>query len=666
MNIQKMKKNKALVSMLILVLMVLSTLLPNFSFAESKTQTVTIRKVAYTAPESGKSKGFDDFQTNGKNFDILNDAKYSNKVKAYTKKDYQDKYGNVTFAMYKLTPAGEEKFKNNNSELMTSLNDNGANSKFLDKTTKKEKSLNENGDAIFDLGVLSTDAINAYAILEIDPAKDGQLIAKKSSPMVLSLPHFNDDGTANFDLHLIAKNGVQDQKMKFNIIDEDNKKIKNAKFDLYKIDTPNQAADLTSLTAVKENIIATDGTMELTGLNKGRYYLVQKSSDHVRNPFDSADTTNKRYLVNNQMLKDNNNKYFFDLTNSGISINGSNIQKASDVYTIKNFSTAVASKKVKDDTNMEPGGVVEFEVNVLVPGDVDKYTKFSVKDKRSVDTLEKPVLKTTNNVTINMTDNGNGESEFTFPTLSQLENYKGKIFTFTYTMKIKEGLTSESKIYNSIGTVTRPNGVKNDVEVDVEKPIVNPINPKDPVIPSKPGNPDEVADPKVPAEPGNEDPTKDTGKVEIQLSKLTVKAFKKGLSQFGKESLPGVKFTVKRMKNGQKEYYNYNKATKVGKWITDEAQATIFETDASGQYIIDGIKKGDYNLEIKEVPETATMPVDKELTVKVDAKNVEKEIVVPIKAVLPLTGSEQLVVLAIMGIAIIATAVAVLRKKENK
>ena len=674
MNIQKIKKNKAIVSMLILVLMVLSTLLPNFSFAESKTQKVTIKKVKYNKNDSEFPGSVNAFQTSGRAFN-----KIPNYMSAYDTNDTKE-YGKVVFAIYRLSSDGNAQVKDGvpSNELKTDLAKKGTASTYLGAKVTEAQVLGNDGLATLTVGTLDSAAPQNFAILETTPAKntEGKLIVQKAAPMVLSLPHFDSKG-ANFDLKLVAKNEVSKTEMEIKMIDEDKAVVPETAFELYKGELNAPATFNNSTLKLVTNLNANQkGMLTLKDLTQGRYYLVEKESKYVRDPFNGTNKDNKRYLLSDKILKNSDNKYFFDVTNDGITIPaGSLIGKEGSTYIINHFATPIAVKKVLDTALLEPGKSPKFQVSVIIPGNIEDYEYFKVRDTRTEATLSKPTkLENKHGLTITQEEGQDGKVYFVFKIDEALKRVKGQEVKFTYEMKINETTTSSTPVSNKITPIFKPSTKQetNDPVVPGEdpkdkgtktgedNPIKDPINPKDgsDTLPEDPDNPGKVLPPKDEVTPGSGDDTggdKGGGTVTIKLYKLFVNSYHKGLTNAGKEVLEGVTF---KLKNAEGKYYK-----SAGVW---DATGTALTTKGKNQLVFDGLKNGTYTVEIVSVPSGYNKPLDLTITKTMKDADLTIDIDLSATATLPLTGSEQLVVLAIMGIAIIATAVAVLRKKENK
>lgn len=671
MNIQKMKKNKALVSMLILVLMVLSTLLPNFSFAESKTQTVTIKKVKYNKKDSKFPGSVNAFQTDGRAFNNI-----PNYMSAYDTNDTKE-YGKVVFAIYKLSADGNSQVKNGvpSNALKEDLAKKGTASTYLGAKVTEAQVSGAEGLATLTVGTLDTAAPQNFAILETTPAnKQGKLIVQKAVPMVLSLPHFDSTG-ANFDLKLVAKNEVSKTEMEIKMIDEDKKVVPETAFELYKGELNAPATFNNSTLKLVTNLNANQkGMLTLKDLTQGRYYLVEKESKYVRDPFNGTNKDNKRYLLSDKILKNSDNKYFFDVTNDGITIPaGSLIGKEGSTYNINHFATPIAVKKVVDTAKLEPGKTPKFQVSVIIPGNIADYEYFKVRDTRTEATLSEPTnLQNTQGLTITQEKGQDGKVYFVFKIDEALKRVKGQEVKFTYDMKISETTTSSTPVTNKITPIFKPSTKQetNDPVVPGEdpkdkgtktgedNPVKDPINPKtgSDTLPEDPDNKGKVLPPKDEVTPGSgDDNGNGGGSVTIKLYKLFVNSYHKGLTNAGREALSGVTF---KLKNAEGKYYK-----SAGVW---DATGTVLKTEGTNKRVFDGLKNGTYTVEIVSVPEGYNKPLDLTITKTMKDADLTIDIDLSKTATLPLTGSEQLVVLAIMGIAIIATAVAVLRKKENK
>ena len=636
MNIQKTKKNKSLISMLVLALMVLSILLPNFVYAATETLTVEVTKYKYT------KDGVEKFQTDGRNETTPPEG-----INKYTDEDTK-KYGPVKFAIYKLNKDGTDKVKivdnkvKPESTLIDALKDAGQRGTYGTLIEEKEVKA---GTAKLSIAGVNPEKPELYAIVETEPSKAGALITTPAEPMVLYLPHYDQEGYIK-DLKIAAKNQVAENgiSMKIQKIGEDGKAIENAKFELYK-------GEKGAGTKVGETLsTTTEGNIDLNELSLGQYYLVEKESDKVRDPFTGQNTENKTYMVSDKALNDKNNKLAFEVKNEGIVLEeGSLLKKEGEnkntVYKITNFKTPFTNKKL-ETKKIATGSDLTYKVEVFVPGNIEDYETFVVKDTRTKDTLSMP-----ENVTVaedakdsvktitKVADKDNAETTFKFD-INELKAFigdakVGKTLTFTYTMKLADKITG--KIENKVSVIFDPSKT-----TDPTDPNTHPIENGD-------GDPENPVDPQHPDKP--------TPTVEIKTFKLTVKSERLGVTG---TKLAGVKFYVK---DESGRYYQED-----GTWNADKTKAKVFKTDeANATDELANLLAGSYTIEVAGQPDGYTL-VEAKSDLTVEIKNADGNATLKFKNEigLPLTGSDQLIILGIVGIAIIATAVAVLRKKENK
>ena len=669
MNIQKTKKNKSLISVLVLALMVLSILLPNFAYAEPTNNTVDLTINVQKYLSTDKLSG-NEIKNDGTAVDTNKFTQYNTAAQA--------KYGPVKFAIYELNETGTKEVTINNDKvavaganLKTALKGTEANRQaygtIVKQTTKTELSeakqavlVNEKGVATLKLTGVDKNTPKVYAIVETDPEEKGKTIVQKAEPIVLSLPHFNQ-GVMVEPLNIAAKNQVEtdDNLLKATItkIGETNKVIPSAKFKLYKEYKSNEPAVL--MEEITTN--AETGKAELKGLTPGTYYLVEEDSEYVRNPF-KTNTTNKTYLIDEDMVADanNKNKYFFKVTDTGVEVPADS--KIAQNFEIKNYFTPrVVKELVKNKNNtLAPGKTATFKVSVLVPGNIDKYKSFKVVDDRTKETLGEPTkITSAENLTITSAPDATNElTDFVFD-INELKNHAGKVITFTYDMMIKETAKSGNEISNKVWIEYELNKEtpEKPLKTDETEPNGSKIVDPNPNPLPDPFNPQPSPDPSVPT------PTPTPG-VKVELTKLNVQAYNKGITLALRDTLKDVTFVLSAKEEGKTVYYQA-----AGKWVDNIENAKKFTT-TENDTVIDGLVVGEkYTVELVEPMKEGYRLLGEKLQeitlVKDEAKN-RVEFNFTQLAGLPLTGSEQLIILGIVGIAIIATAVAVLRKKENK
>ena len=642
MNIQKTRKNVKTVSLLLVLVMMLNLVLPVFTAkAATIKATVEVKKVKYDiSDENFPQDGVKKFQTNGKDFNGI-----PSYMSAYNTEDTKN-YGKVEFAAYKLNDAGKALVTDGvaSDELKTALKDPATREQYLVTPAVDTKQvLGDEGLAKLDLGDLDPANPEMFAIIEVTPATNGALIVTPAEPMILSLPHITETG-AIADLKLVAKNEVAKNSVILNKIDEKFRGVAEAKFELYKNDFNTKIVDLTS----DEN-----GKIKIENLTLGKYYLVEKESKYVRDPFNGKDTTNKKYMVSDKGLKDTNNKLFFEVTNERIKFDGSEIKnrihpknkKKTISNTIINYMTPFAVKKLTTDlSKAEAGSTLTFEVQAYVPANIADYESYAVKDSRTENTLGAPTLKDKGGLTIT-TENKGADTLFKF-NVDELKAKAGQFIKFTYDMKLADDVNSKSEVKNKISTVFDPSKT-----TDPTDPNTHPIENTDPH--------DQPHDDTPGGGTGEDKPGSE---VEVKVYKLTVESQEKGLLANAK--LAGAKAVIK---NAEGKFY-----AGTNKWVDKQEDAKVFTTVDNGTKAIvevDGLAKGDYTVVLTGTPQGFKMPMETNKVAKLGTDNQKDSIVIyefSAIAGLPLTGSDQLIILGIVGIAIIATAVVVLRKKENK
>lgn len=640
MNIQKVKKIQKSLGLLVLALLILNILLPSFVRAATITNaTVTVKKVKYNKKDASFPGSVDAFQTDGRNFNNI-----PSYMSAYTDEDTRQ-YGKVEFAIYKLNAEGKKLVVDGvaKPELQNALKNEAQRKTYVDVATEKKAAVTgSEGKATLNVGNLDSANPELYAIVETTPAKEGALVVTKAEPMVLSLPHIDETGAIK-DLNIVAKNEVAKNEIEIKKVDEKGRVIPEAKFELYKdgVAANNKIGNV--LTANNQGVIT------LADLTAGKYYLVEKESKYVRDPFKGTDTTNKKYLVSDKALADSNNKVFFTVSNDGINITGSQLAKVTEnQYKYVNNMTPFSVKKLKSDVGAAAAGsTLTFEVQAYVPSNIADFASFAVKDTRTAASLGAPTnVKADAGITITPKTTG-ADTVFTF-NVDELKTKAGQFVTFTYDMKLADNVTSQTAVNNKVTTIFDPSKTTeptapNTHPIEVVTPPTEPHN-------DIPGGGSGSGDQNDPSKPG--------GNITIKTYKLTVESKQQGVTG---TKLPKAEFVVK---NAAGKYYvgpnNWGEKTNAKKFTTEDKGAKALAE-------LDGLAKGVYTTELTAAPEGFKMPLDLEKTATLGAEAAKANVVYTFSKIagLPLTGSDQLIVLGILGVAIIAAGAVVLKKRNN-
>lgn len=674
----KQKTNTKIVALFTVIAMVLNLFFPllgNIVKAETNV-TVNVQKVYYNEKKKREANETDGFQFSRKDKTIPSWAKvYDSKA--------QEKWGQVEFTIYKIKA---DKQTQTVDQIKADLDN------CIDTATAKTSALDANGIAKIELKNLNENKPEKYAIVETKTSS-AKLFAAKAEPMVLELPYIDSEGLiANLDL--AAKNQFTTINFDFQKIGEDTKAIKDAKYTLYK-GTPAKISEAKVVGEAGQYKTDNDGKFTIKDLVFGDYFLVESPSANVTDTYGNPSQA-KPYQLGKNALKDVNNTLTFGVDGSGIvypagstfktngSVDSTGTQLAKDTA----YITPMATKKMLTKTeDIAPGKPIKYEVHVDLPGNIEEYKKYEFIDTRS-EGLEAPgaaTVKTPTGDTVKVTPNTNG-NKTTF-TVTGLKNTT-KTLKFTYEMKLKTNVTADTKIWNAIETKFTPPYNENTGKDENGNKTVDPVVEKDkkdkgeqvtdedkyknPPADQKTGtdDPNNSADPdnnnktdgnnpdkgKYPRDDEEKPGKKEDSTPTVKLNDLTIKS---GVTLKDGEE---IEYTLTRQKGGNTQYYD--EATK--SWGTTEK--TLKATATTPNVVIKGLTNGDYTVNLKTVPSNYKMPIvnKKEVKFTQDGKNKEEVSFSFNKlTALPFTGSEQLVILGLIGVAIIATGAVVL-KKRNK
>lgn len=675
----KQKTNTKIVALFTVIAMVLNLFFPLLgNIVKAKTNvTVNIQKVYYNEKKKREANETDGFQFSRKDKTIPSWAKVYDSAA-------QKKWGQVEFTIYKIKADKQDQTVDQIKKDLDNC---------IDTATAKTSELDANGIAKIALNDLDENKPEKYAIVETK-ASSAKLFAAKAEPMVLELPYIDSEGVIA-DLDLAAKNQFTTINFDFQKIGEDtNAGVKDAKYTLYK-GTPAKISEAKVVGEAGQYTTNDEGKFTINDLVFGDYFLVESPSANVTDTYGNSAQA-KPYQLGKNALKDVNNTLTFGVDGSGIvypagstfktngSVDSTGTQLAKDTA----YITPMATKKMLTKTeDIAPGKPITYEVHVDLPGNIEEYKKFEFMDTRS-DVLGEPKeikVTTPGGDTIKVTPNTNGK-QTTF-TVTGLKNTT-KTLKFTYEMNLDKNVTADSKIWNAIETKFTPPYDENTGKDEKGNKTVDPVVEKDkkdkgeeitdedkyknPPADQKTG----TDDPNNSQDPDNNDKTDgnnpDKGKYPrddeekpgekedstptLKLNDLTIKA---SVTLKDKEKIT---YTLTRQKDGNTQYYD--EATK--SW--GETKKTLTATAGTPDVVIKGLTNGDYTVNLETVPSNYKMPIvnKKEVKFTQDGKNKE-EVSFDFNKLtaLPFTGSEQLVILGLIGVAIIATGAVVL-KKRNK
>lgn len=654
----KHKTNTKITALLTILVLALNLILP-FIGTVSKAATdvtVNIKKVYYEG-----TKREPNYQTDGKDFSKIPDWS------TLYDKAAREKYGEVQFSIYALNTEGAKLVNEDGTAqdaLQTDLLNNGVNSKYIEKTALKTATVGDDGIASLAMGSLNETSPKKYAILETKPSK-GKLIATPAVPMVVELPYITETGAQN-ELNIIAKNQVGAVNFKLEKMGEDNKPVAKAAYYLYK-GTPAKVSEATK----QGKMILTDAKGQLTfeGLTAGDYFLVEVPSENVSNTYGITVNDPKQYQLDMHSLKDKNNTLTFKVDNTGVTYPEKSQFKANgskpELAKHKAYLTPYARKAiVTPKADRIPGQDIEYRIVANLPGNIESYAKYVIKDTKSSvlgAATGVKVVDPATGVTVTPTTEGN----VTTFTLKGYKNTTNRV-EFTYKMKLAADLGKETSIKNSVSTVfvaphdentgkdekggkttqdETPDNVPGGSEEIQNPPKETEVTPDD-LKPNPDGDITPTPDPKVDNPDGGK-----TGETEMIFGKVTIET-----------PAPGTKVVISRDNGGKTEYLKED-----GTWTENKDEAEKYVSDGTGKIEVPNLPEGKYNAEITDVPEGYKMPIpnNKDFEITKEKPNPTVKFSFNKLTSLPLTGSEQLIILGVFGIVIIATG-AVILKKRNK
>lgn len=209
--------------------------------------------------------------------------------------------------------------------------------------------IGKNGTA--DFTNVPFDGEHVYAIVETKAPTNGKPgpVNTISAPIVFATPFTSPDGTKNMtELNFYPKNEVNNLKiflMKLGQKTGENKKesISGVHFDLYKGEPGKGTKINTHDLVTNEN-----GVIEITDVVVGKYYLVEKTSDHVTDTANAKDPT-KDFLIGYEARNDEHNKLIFEIKEDGSTINPQGLKNVGLTVSYENFAPPTGDKKLENE-----------------------------------------------------------------------------------------------------------------------------------------------------------------------------------------------------------------------------------------------------------------------------------------------------------------------------
>ncbi|MFM1572002.1 hypothetical protein EQF93_04400 [Helcococcus ovis] len=273
----------------------------------------------------------------------------------------------------------------------------------------KKQFVDETGKTVFDKiptyeDVKGVKEGRLYMIIE---TKAPKTVVSKAKPMFLYLPITNNDHISyKTTINLYPKNEVKEGVFGFQKYKDDgdgnlntnNGALKGAKFKIYK-GTPEQFKKAKALkNSNGEDIVVTTnekGKLDITGIVRGQYFLVEIESDNlVDGMMIDATKYQKRegfkYLAGFDSLLNQYNILAFHMDQDGIVRTGSKFNAGKILNNINlleytNHFVPGFKKNLKSERKLEQGfdyfEDIPFELVFEIPDNIHEYSKFEAKDQ---------------------------------------------------------------------------------------------------------------------------------------------------------------------------------------------------------------------------------------------------------------------------------------------
>lgn len=591
------------------------------------TQNIDIQKVMYSGTMPS----------------ITNDGSIQTLPSGVTPFD-SSKYGEVQFTIVDITTHSKTKSASELQAEVDALTQEEYEA-FIDSnksssTTPLTKSVDAAGKISFaDVAATNPDGTgHTYAIFETKSAKG--LVNQIAKPIIVTLPMTNVIGNGWFStINLYPKNEVKDlafELVKYSEGIGSGNELQAAEFDLYQ-GTPGSGTKINGASLVTDS----KGVIRATGLTVGDYYFVETKS--------AGENT-----IGGSALNDSNNKLTFTITADGVEETGLKID-------FVNYLKPTSKKEVTNGTDPKTnhstftiGDTVNYINTIKVPKDIAGGEL--VSNGVSVITTPYHVFNYSDTAGTGLSYFGE-DTDVTVVTesgealiLGEDYTYTAKTNGFSLDFIVKDGKVSDKVAGLAGETIT----VKYDMILNESAVIDGPIENSFDL--SWSNNPNET-----------EDTNHITGKVPVFTG--GAKFVKEDAST--KVKLKDAKFVIQNVEGNYFDGWTdaNSDGVKDAKWSAVEPTtgAGVFTSNDQGEFEIAGLEYGTYTLKEIQAPEgyqllSTTVNFEiKDQTYTTELSTIENSK----RPTMPITGSTQLIITLIGGVALISVAGIYYKKRQQ-